>query len=223
MHGTRLDERTEKRMRKQRDATRVRPSGAGTTVPPMAQRARRAGGAIVCLAVTFGLVIAISAPANTVASDEQEVFSDEPGGVYGSGENGASSGASSMTGKTAAREMAALILKGETKAALESRGCSFVGSRGILEEGFEDEVVGLAGFDEVMVSAEQRVVGFCCPGSASRVFASLRASLEGGGWTGVESGSDTLGSFVKEGGRFSWVFIVCYQIGEEVSVVMQYR
>lgn len=90
----------------------------------------------------------------------------------------------------------------------------------LLPEGFQEEVLPLAGREDVRVSGQGAVVGFLERTGAATAFAALSAELEGAGWTPVQSGRDDCGSFVKDSGRFTWLFVSCVWTGEATSVVV---
>lgn len=89
-----------------------------------------------------------------------------------------------------------------------------------VPEGFEEEVVSLEGRRDVQVGAQGTVIGYGAEGDAPSAFCQLADRLAERGWTAVESGSDSAGSFVKSGGTYTWVFVNCVQVGEGASVVM---
>lgn len=90
-----------------------------------------------------------------------------------------------------------------------------------LPPGFEEEVLSLEGFTDVRVGAKGTVVGFSSPDPPAELFAALSSRLEERGWQAVSSGSDVCGSFVKEGGAYSWVMVSCVNAGSVTSVVVQ--
>ena len=91
-----------------------------------------------------------------------------------------------------------------------------------LPPGFADEVAQTAGWDEVRVDERGRIVGFCVFGTADAAFARLADGLVGNGWSRIESGSATCGSFSKSDGIYRWIFVSCVQVGDSTSVVVQY-
>lgn len=91
---------------------------------------------------------------------------------------------------------------------------------GLLPEGFQEEVLRLEGREDVRVAAQGPVVGFVERSDAPSAFAALSAELEAAGWASVNSGRDDCGSFVKEEGRFTWLFVSCVWSGEATSVVI---
>ena len=91
---------------------------------------------------------------------------------------------------------------------------------GLLPEGFQEEVLRLEGREDVRVAAQGPVVGFVERSDAPSAFAALSAELEAAGWASVDSGRDDCGSFVKEEGRFTWLFVSCVWSGEATSVVI---
>lgn len=91
---------------------------------------------------------------------------------------------------------------------------------GLLPEGFQEEVLRLEDREDVRVAAQGPVVGFVERSDAPSAFAALSAELEAAGWASVDSGRDDCGSFVKEEGRFIWLFVSCVWSGEATSVVI---
>lgn len=89
-----------------------------------------------------------------------------------------------------------------------------------VPEGFQDEVLSLEGREDVRVGADGTVVGFVDRAGAQEAFASLRGELEDTGWTAIDSGRDDCGSFVKDEGRFTWLFASCVPTGSATSVVI---
>ena len=90
-----------------------------------------------------------------------------------------------------------------------------------VPESFQEEVLSTAGREELRCDASVGVVGFAEAGEAAEVFARLSAELEEKGWTAVESGLDSAGTFVKEDGEHRWLYLSCVQVGESTSVVAQ--
>ena len=89
-----------------------------------------------------------------------------------------------------------------------------------VPEGFQDEVLSLEGCEDVRVGADGAVVGFVERVGAQEAFASLRGELEDAGWMAIGSGRDDCGSFVKDKGRFTWLFASCVPSGSATSVVI---
>lgn len=86
---------------------------------------------------------------------------------------------------------------------------------------FEDEVLSLEGRADVRVDERGGVVGFSVEGRAGEAFAAVSRELEEKGWTGIESGAATCGTFVKDGGAYRWAFTSCVQVGNAACVVVQ--
>lgn len=85
---------------------------------------------------------------------------------------------------------------------------------------FEREVIPLSDYDDVRASGNGAVVGFTMPASADNAFASITAILTARGWTAVESGHATAGSFVKEEGDLTWAFVHATDVTGCASVVV---
>lgn len=86
---------------------------------------------------------------------------------------------------------------------------------------FEEEVLSLEGVSEMRVDPRSAIVGFTSAKAADHVFKDASDELEARGWTFVDSGSNTCGTFVKEAGTYRWVFVSCVQVGSSTSVVVQ--
>lgn len=86
---------------------------------------------------------------------------------------------------------------------------------------FEEEVLSLEGRVDVRVDERGGVVGFSVEGRAGEAFATVSRELEAKGWTGVESGAATCGTFAKDQGAYRWVFASCVQVGGTACVVVQ--
>ena len=85
---------------------------------------------------------------------------------------------------------------------------------------FEREVMPLSGYDDVRAAGNGAVVGFTMPTSADDAFSSITATLTARGWTAVESGHATAGSFVKEEGDLTWAFVHATDVAGCASVVV---
>lgn len=90
-----------------------------------------------------------------------------------------------------------------------------------VPESFQEEVLSTAGREDLRCDASAGIVGFSEEGSAEEVFAQLSAELAEKGWTGVESGLDAAGTFVKGDGDHRWLYLSCVQVGDSTSVVAQ--
>lgn len=88
-----------------------------------------------------------------------------------------------------------------------------------LPEGFAAEVLALEGVD-AKVSDRGSVVGYCVDGDPEAVGDSVRDELSSRGWTAVESGADTLRTYVKGSGRYRWASVSCTGVGDATSVVV---
>ncbi len=88
---------------------------------------------------------------------------------------------------------------------------------------FSQEAVDASVAETVMADADAQVVSYVVAGSAVDVFDYVTEELASKGWIPAESGWEIAGSFVKEGGTYRWLFIMCYQVGDRTSLVMQYR
>lgn len=91
----------------------------------------------------------------------------------------------------------------------------------MLPDGFVDEVLPLEGFADVRVGADGSVVGFSLSEGPSEAFAFLQKALTDRGWKAAPAGNGTSGTFIKEQGRFTWLFASCIGVGDTTSAVVQ--
>ena len=89
-----------------------------------------------------------------------------------------------------------------------------------VPEGYVEEVLDTAKLQSVKVAHDGAVVGFCMEDDAQEAFEKLAGQLEEKGWTLVESGQSSCGSFVKQGGRYGWLFVSCTDVGSKASAVV---
>lgn len=90
-------------------------------------------------------------------------------------------------------------------------------------EGFEGEAFRLDAREDVRVDEENGLVGFSCYGEVDEVLVSLEGELKASGWKSVSSGNEGWESFVKNEGRYRWMFVTCVDVGESVSVVVRFE
>lgn len=169
------------------------------------QRRRRLG-ALVALGVLLAAALAVEAVSqgsrSGVLAEAQGVFAslaqhDGPGAEAGGGA-GAPDVAGGVQGDASAGSQASL-----------------------LPDGFADEVLALEGFDDVRVGAGGSVVGFSLSEGPSEALAFLQRTLTDRGWRAVPAGNATSATFMKEQGRFTWLFVSCIGVGDTTSVVVQ--
>lgn len=90
-----------------------------------------------------------------------------------------------------------------------------------LPELLADEVVVLDGARDVRIDDSESVVGYVVDGVEAHVLERLASRMEDQGWTSVPMGEVCGSTFVKQGGRCTWVLATCTQVGSAVSVVMR--
>ncbi|MEF9875779.1 MAG: hypothetical protein RRZ85_06160 [Gordonibacter sp.] len=90
-----------------------------------------------------------------------------------------------------------------------------------LPEGFENEVLPVGQLSDLRVNDTGTVVGFSLPAEPVDAFGLLAQSLSDRGWRAVPAGGGSSGTFVKEEGRFIWLYIACVRVGDTTSVVVQ--
>lgn len=91
----------------------------------------------------------------------------------------------------------------------------------VLPAGFEDEVLCVAGFEDVRVSPGGSVVGFTARGAPSDVFKQVEALMRERGWALVPAGDGASGTFLKETGSYRWASVGCVRVADTTSVVVQ--
>lgn len=89
-----------------------------------------------------------------------------------------------------------------------------------VPDGFEEELFSIQGFQEVQQSSDGGVVGMVSAESPSETLDRCRSSMEGRGWTYMESGQGNRGTFVKGQGQYGWCCIDCTAVGDSTSVVV---
>ncbi len=169
----------------------------------MQRRARKAAGILAGMIAGMLVVVALSAAISNMSDSDGET----------------SSLVSVQTAQASALTTAASILSGEGAGeVIEGQ----VDASALPAE-FCDEVFSPEAEGELYFDAEACVFSMTTTGNAADVFSSLSAELQNKGWQVVESGWDAAGSLYKEEGSYTWLFLMCYQVGDDVSVVVQYR
>lgn len=107
------------------------------------------------------------------------------------------------------------------ESAADVQGAGAQAAHAALPEGFGEEVLDVSQAHALKVAADGAVVGFTEQGRAQSVFADLGERLAANGWEAVDSGRGDCGTFVKDEGRFTWLFVSCTQVSYAVSVVIQ--
>ena len=90
-----------------------------------------------------------------------------------------------------------------------------------LPEGFAQEVVPAEGPRRRLRVNGGSVVGFEVEEEPLQAFDEMAGLLGDRGWTAVPSGTGAGGSFVKEAGRYRWVYVSCVKAGDTTCVVVQ--
>lgn len=147
------------------------------------------------------------------SQNEQVFFEGGPSGERGVPEDMAASASSKGEG---AAEKARLPLSMDAIA--EERGFGRALSAEFVREAFD-----ATGFDEVLVTSDEAIIGLIGSGSALETFSRLAAVLNAKGWGQVESGQSGIGTFAKTGGAYAWLMLACFDAGGLVSVVVQVR
>lgn len=97
-------------------------------------------------------------------------------------------------------------------------------SYGAPPEAFEEELVSCSecGVDAFLVA--EGLVGFECSGNKEEAYSKLDGLLSARGWSRVETDADQGGfTYVKDEGRYRWLFLSCSEVSGSVSVWMAYQ
>lgn len=86
---------------------------------------------------------------------------------------------------------------------------------------FEQEALSLEGRDQVRIGASGEVVGYVDERPADQAFAELSETLQGKGWAFVAGETGAYGTFLKDEGTFTWLFVSATQTPLGSSVVIQ--
>ena len=87
---------------------------------------------------------------------------------------------------------------------------------------FESEFFPLEGVQDIRCSLDAHILGYSQQGNVKDVLDALSESLENVGWARVRSESSSCRSFSKSAGTYRWAFVSAAQVGESVSVVVQW-
>lgn len=88
-----------------------------------------------------------------------------------------------------------------------------------LPDEYAEEIGFVTGARDVRVSGS--IVGFVVDGACDDAYKKLCSHMELRGWAVVPAGGITGATFVKESGRYTWVFATCTQVGNATSVVLR--
>lgn len=86
---------------------------------------------------------------------------------------------------------------------------------------FAEELFSVQGYSDVRVASGGAVVGFSANAGSADEFAALATLMEQKGWTLMESGVESGGSFLKDDGLCTWAWVSCVDVAGETSVVVQ--
>lgn len=90
-------------------------------------------------------------------------------------------------------------------------------------ETFKENLAIPEGAEDLYVSEEGLVCGFSMQGNAKEVFDGLCVMMRDHDWVRIESGSEFMGTFLRDGDKEqSWACIHCCDMNGEVSVVEEY-
>ena len=189
----------------------------------MARRSRRAAVILAAALIILLLAVALS-DGRTGLREEWSAEGVATGSILvGDGGRSAARGAAEDVAPSSPAAPLAYLLGSreiDVGSVLEAMGYELCDG---LLEGLREEVLSPPGDAEVLADGDAHVVGWSTPGIAEEVFRQIGTELKEKGWKALTVDGGSSGSFVKEGGRFQWLFVMCYQVGDRVSVVVNYR
>jgi hypothetical protein len=89
-------------------------------------------------------------------------------------------------------------------------------------DAFAAELVSLSGRECARLDEGSRIVGWSCEGEVADAQEHLRDELSAKGWKAVDAGQEGCESFTKADGEYRWAFASFAQVGNSVSVVLQF-
>ena len=91
-----------------------------------------------------------------------------------------------------------------------------------LPSNFDSEIFDINGLSisNLLTKDDEKVIGFSLNCTAQESFKLIKSKLELNNWKFAESGSQTAGSFYKDEGEVTWLFLNCIDVGGGSSVVI---
>lgn len=89
-------------------------------------------------------------------------------------------------------------------------------------DAFAAELVSLSGRECARLDEGSRIAGWSCEGEVADAQERLRDELATKGWKAVDAGYEGCESFTKADGEYRWASASFAQVGNSVSVVLQF-
>ena len=86
---------------------------------------------------------------------------------------------------------------------------------------FNAELLDLSNKAEIRINSEKDVFSFVDNCNAEEAFKNAKLELETKGWTYIESNSNLMATFIKEGGKYQWTCVSSIQEGSQSVIVIQ--
>ncbi len=100
-------------------------------------------------------------------------------------------------------------------------GCVGVKTTSVVPESFVQECFDLNDVSDLVVDAQESLIGFTTKNDAKDELERILEKMEGKGWVAAKSGVDMQATFVKDVGEIRWAYISCIEVGGETCVIVQ--
>lgn len=92
----------------------------------------------------------------------------------------------------------------------------------VVPSNFYQELFSIAdiGGTNIKTSQDKNVVGFNMPFKAQISFSIIKEKLVSNNWKFTENESNTISTFWKDEGDYTWLFLNCVDVGKSTSVII---